>query len=114
MIINFDNIAEKQIEGFKGGKGNFIMRMIDDGHVKIMRNKLPAGSKIGKHTHNSNCEIMFILKGSITFIYDGNRETASAGEIHYCPNGHVHEAINETDNDAEFLAIVPNVNEQVD
>lgn len=114
MIINFDNIAEKQIEDFKGGKGNFIMRMIDNSHVKIMRNILPAGSKIGKHTHNGDYEIMFILKGCITFIYDGNRETASAGEIHYCPNGHAHEAINETDNDAEFLAIVANVNEQVD
>ena len=48
MIINFDKIEEKSIEGFKGGKGTFLTRMTDDGNVKIMRNVLKPGSSIGR------------------------------------------------------------------
>lgn len=49
MIINFDKIEEKSIEGFKGGKGTLLTRMADDGNVKIMRNVL-AG-QLHRHTH---------------------------------------------------------------
>ena len=54
MIINFDKIEEKSIEGFKGGKGTLLTRMADDGNVKIMRNVLKPGSSIGTHTHTDN------------------------------------------------------------
>ena len=54
MIINFDKIEEKSIEGFKGGKGTLLTRMADDGNVKIMRNVLKPGSSIGTHTHTAD------------------------------------------------------------
>ena len=50
---------------------------------------------------------MYILKGTITFTFDGKTETASAGDVHYCPSGHTHCAENKTSEDAEFFAIVP-------
>ena len=106
MIIDFKNIEEKQIEGFKGGKGPFFSKLSDDGKVKIMRNTLPPGSSIGLHTHDGNYEVMYILKGTITFNCDGQTETASEGEIHYCPEGHTHSAENRTNEDAEFFAVV--------
>ena len=68
MIINFKEIEAKHVEGFKGGEGDFITKLADDGKVKIMLNTLPAGSSIGTHTHNGNCELMYILKGEITFV----------------------------------------------
>lgn len=107
MIIDFTKIEEKKIEGFKGGKGEFFTRMADDGNVKIMRNVLPAGSTIGIHAHNGNIEVMYIIKGEITFIYDGKEETAKEGDVHYCPCGHTHCAENRTTEDAEFFAVVP-------
>ena len=107
MIIKFKEIEEKHVDGFKGGNGPFLTRLADDGKVKIMRNILPPGSSIGLHTHEGNCEVMYIISGTITFTYDGKTETASAGEVHYCPDGHTHRAENRTDEDAEFFAIVP-------
>ena len=107
MIINFKEIEAKHVDGFKGGKGDFVTKLADDGNVKIMLNTLPAGSSIGIHTHNGNCEVMYILKGEITFIYDGKEETAYAGDVHYCPCNHTHTAENRTNEDAEFFAIVP-------
>lgn len=107
MTIDFKKTEEKLIDGFKGGKGPFFSKLIDDGKVKIMYNRLPAGSTIGLHKHEGNCEVMYVTKGEITFICDGKEETAKTGEAHYCPDGHNHCAENRTDVDAEFFAIVP-------
>lgn len=60
MIIDFEKTEEKVVENFKGGNGTLIMRAADDGKVKIMRNTLTAGSSIGMHTHEGNCEVMYI------------------------------------------------------
>ena len=106
MIIDFEKTEEKVVENFKGGNGKLIMRAADDGKVKIMRNILQPGSSIGLHTHEGNCEVMFVLKGEITFTCDGQKETAKAGEVHYCPEGHNHCAENLTNEDAEFFAVV--------
>ena len=62
MIIDFRNIERKEVDGFKGGNGPFLTKLVDDGKVKIMHNILPAGSSIGLHTHTGNCEVMYILK----------------------------------------------------
>lgn len=107
MVIDFNKMEEKRIEGFKGGSGPFLTKLADDGKVKIMHNILPAGSSIGIHTHEGNCEVMFVTKGTITFSYDGKTESVSAGGAHYCPCGHTHGAENLTSEDAEFFAIVP-------
>lgn len=71
MIIDFEKTEEKVVENFKGGNGKLIMRAADDGKVKIMRNILTPGSSIGMHTHEGNCEVMYIIKGEITFVCDG-------------------------------------------
>lgn len=107
MIIDFKKIEEKHIDCFKGGKGPFITKLADDGKVKIMYDILPAGSSLGMHTHEGNCEVIYVIRGTITFTYDGKTETASEGEVHYCPAGHTHCAENLTSEDAEFFAIVP-------
>lgn len=109
MIIDFKNIEEKQIEGFKGGHGLFLSKLSDDGKVKIMHNTLPPGSSIGLHTHKGNYEVMYVLKGTITFECDGQTETASKGEVHYCPEGHSHSAENRTSENAEFFAVVSEI-----
>ncbi len=98
MIINFDKIEEKSIEGFKGGKGTLLTRMADDGNVKIMRNVLKPGSSIGTHTHTDNCEVIYVLEGQLTFICEDG--------IHYCPKGKMHTGENRTEEDATFIAFV--------
>ena len=41
------------------------------------------------------------------FNYDGNVETVTAGQVHYCPEGHSHFMENNSDVDLRYLAIVP-------
>lgn len=107
MIIDFEEIEPTSIDGFKGGKGELIVRNYVDDNCKIMRHILTPGASSGLHTHVGNCEIVFILKGTATFHYDDKIETVTAGQVHYCPMGHSHYMENQTDSNVEYFAIVP-------
>lgn len=108
MIIDFDNIPELQIMGFKGGEGELDTRnYVEEGRIRIMRSTLTPGARSGNHLHKDNCEVIFILKGTMTFHYDGKEEVCPAGKVHYCPMGHEHWFENKTSENVEYLAIVP-------
>ena len=107
MIIDFDKIEEVSIQGFKGGEGELISRNYDDGKCKIMLSKLRPGASSGLHTHDGNCEIVYVISGKATFHYDGHVETAVAGQVHYCQEGHSHYMENKSDSDLCYFAIVP-------
>ncbi|MBM6673320.1 cupin domain-containing protein [Marseilla massiliensis] len=107
MIIDFSQIKEESVMNFKGGKGELCTRNYIDGKCKIMKSCLRPGASSGLHTHEGNCEIVYIISGTATFYYDGEKETANPGEVHYCPEGHAHYMENNTDTDLVYLAIVP-------
>lgn len=107
MIFNFDNMEEKMIPEFKGGSGCFRPRMFSDEHMKIMRARLEPGASIGFHTHDTNSEIIFMLRGRGMVLYDDGAEELVAGQCHYCPKGHSHSLRNESAETIEFYAVVP-------
>lgn len=107
MILNFNEIEEQVIPNFKGGEKAFHTRMYTDNACKIMRGSLEPGASIGVHTHDTNSEIIFMLKGTGVVLCDGEREVLSAGSCHYCPKGHSHSLRNESGETIEFFAVVP-------
>ncbi len=107
MKIDFNLIDEVAIEGFKGGQGTLLTRNYVDDRCKIMRSVLKPGASSGLHAHEGNCEVVYIIKGTATFHYDGVTETVGEGQAHYCPMNHSHYMENLTDADLLYLAIVP-------
>lgn len=107
MVIDFENIPEAHLSGFKGGKGFLDTRNFVDDHVKIMYSTLRPGASSGLHTHEGNSEIIFVISGTLAFHYDDEVEICRAGQCHYCPMGHRHYMENLTDHDAVYFAIVP-------
>lgn len=107
MILSFDNMEEQIIPNFKGGEKEFKSHMYTDGACKIMRASLEPGAAIGMHTHETDSEIIFMLKGTGTVYCDGEKETLSAGNCHYCPMGHSHSLRNESGETIIFYAVVP-------
>lgn len=107
MVIDFDNIKEDCIQGFKGGRGELLTRNYVDGKCKIMMSCLRPGASSGLHEHEGNSEIVYIISGTATFNFDGITETVGQGQVHYCPEGHSHYMENNTDTDLHYLAIVP-------
>ncbi len=108
MLLDFDKMKETVINKFKGGEGDTRAGMAFDGLNKIMRGTLGAGSSIGLHTHETSSEIIYIISGKAKCIYDDTTEYLIEGQCHYCPKGHSHSLINnsETD-DLVFFAVVP-------
>ena len=107
MIIDPKKIEEVAFHNFKGGKGDLFSRNYVDDKCKIMFSRLPAGSTSGLHTHEGNCEIVYVISGTPTFVYDGKTEDVQTGQVHYCPEGHNHYMENNTGEDVVYLAIVP-------
>ena len=107
MIIDFDHLEETVIPHFRGGEKETRSRMYTDENNKIMRGKLEPGASIGLHVHEGNSEIIYILDGRGKVIDDGSAKELSAGMCHYCPMGHEHSLINDSDEDLIFFAVVP-------
>ena len=107
MLIEFDKMEEQTIPHFQGGEGAFLTKMRVDDLGKILRGRLEPGSTIGLHTHDTSSEIIYILSGTGKVLYDGGYEPLSAGSCHYCPKGHAHSLINDSDALLEFFAVVP-------
>ena len=107
MVTEFSTMEWKENVGFKGGEGVFYNKMIDDGVNKMMQGKLPSGSSIGYHQHVGNCEMIFIIEGEGTVLFDDTKNPIKAGCVHYCPEGHSHSLINSGSEDLIFYAVVP-------
>ncbi|MCQ2073986.1 MAG: cupin domain-containing protein [Bacteroidaceae bacterium] len=107
MLIDFNGISETINPNFKGGNKSVGTRGFSDGANKIVRLRLEPGSSIGSHTHQSNSEIMMILKGKGHIIYDGSEFDIAEGQCHYCPKGHTHSLINDSGSDIEVFAVIP-------
>ncbi len=107
MKIVFDTLEEREEKNFKGGEKSFKVRMHAGNYNKIMKGRLEPGASIGLHMHETNSEIIFILSGVGTMIYDDTKEILHAGDCHYCPMGHSHSFINEGSEDLIFYAVVP-------
>ena len=107
MRIDFDHIEETVIPHMRGGEGQVAARMHTDGNNKIMRGVLAPGSTIGLHTHDTSSEIIYILSGTGKVLCDGVYEPLAPGDCHYCPQGHEHSLMNDSDGDLTFFAVVP-------
>ena len=107
LLINFNEMEETIIPHFRGGEKETHATMFTDSCNKIMYGKLEPGASIGLHTHDTSSEIIYILEGTGTVLYDDGKESLVKGLCHYCPKGHTHSLINDSDNDLIFFAVVP-------
>ena len=107
MIIDFHSIPFETLPNFKDGNGAFEVQMFFDGNMRIMHGKLAQGSSIGLHRHEGNCEVLFVVKGEGVLIDGEEKQTITAGQCTYCPEGQAHSLINENCTELEFYAVVP-------
>lgn len=108
MLLDFHAMEETVLPRFLDGEGILRAKMRVDELGKIMRGVLEPHSSIGYHTHATSSEIIYILSGTGKVRYDDGEEPLKPGDCHYCPKGHTHSLINDTDGLLEFFAVVPN------
>ena len=107
MLIGFDKTPETLLPHFYGGEGTARAKMHADGLNRIMVGTLVPGASIGLHTHETNSEIVYILRGTGTAWIDGGTESLRPGVCHYCPKGHRHGMINDGTEDLVLFTVVP-------
>lgn len=107
MILDFSKMEETVTPHFKGGEKEMAIRAYVDEKNRIMLNRLIPGATVGMHTHEGSSEVIYILEGSAKVLYDGEELRIGAGQAHYCPAGHTHSLINDTERDLVFFAVVP-------
>ena len=107
MKIDFNNIEETVISNMRGGKGHIKAKMFFDGKNKIMRAVISKGCSIGIHTHETSSEIIYALSGKAVCYFEGEQQTLTSGNCHYCPKGSSHGIENFEDEDFVLFAVIP-------
>ena len=108
MLLDFAKMSETAIKNFYGGEKELLTQMYTDEHARIMKIKLVPGASVGLHKHEASSEVVFVLAGTGTAIYDGHKEKLQAGLCHFCPKGHSHTIINDSKKDLLLYAVVAN------
>ena len=107
MIIDFSDIARKSLPAFKGGEKSYDVKMVDDDlGNKFMDGILTPGASIGMHTHEGNCEAIYILEGCGTVLEADGAHPVKAGMCLFCPDGKNHSLCNTGETDLHFFATV--------
>lgn len=106
-IVDFDSMEEDVQNGFKGGEGDVAFRIFKDDLNKVMRVRMTPHSSVGQHSHEGDSEIIMVLKGSGKIVFDGEELAIREGQVHYCPKGHGHTIVNDTDEELHLCCVVP-------
>ena len=106
MKINFKNLEETILPQFKCGEGCYIKKHYSDDKVQIMLGRLDPGNSIGLHRHELNSEVMYMISGTATYVYEGEEEIVLPGEVHYCPMGKEHTLMNKGNEPLLLFAVV--------
>lgn len=67
---------------------------------------IPPGASIGKHEHDSEDEIFFIIRGAGIFDDGVTKTSISSGDSILIPRNALHAVINDGNDDLEILAII--------
>ena len=105
----------KLVENFhmKGGDGTVkILHFMDkediNGNCRLMAKIiLEPGCSIGRHQHDGEEEIFYIIKGTAEYDDDGKIETLNEGDSCVCLGGQSHCIANRTDEITELIAFIP-------
>lgn len=106
-IVDFDSIEEDVQNAFKGGEGDVAFRIFKDDLNKVMRVRMTPHSSVGQHSHETDSEIIMVLKGNGKIVFDGEEMPIHEGQVHYCPKGHGHTIVNDTDEELHLCCVVP-------
>lgn len=107
MLLNFEMIPETVIPRFHGGEKEARSHMFRDADNKIMIGLLAPGASIGRHVHETNSEIVYIVSGRGKAWFDDTVEELVPGLCHYCPRGHEHGMFNDGEENLVIFSVIP-------
>lgn len=104
--IDFNAMGFDTLSNFKGGENDIYMKMLVDGQNKLMYCTIPSGASVGNHSHDSDMEVVYVLQGEATILFDGVEQVYTPGMAHYCQKGHGHSICNKGQDDLVTFNVV--------
>lgn len=95
-----------------GGNGTIEKQIImssselEHGVKMFARVTLPPKSSIGEHQHVDDAEVYYIISGEVIVTDNQNSRVLHNGDVVYTNKGGKHSITNNTDQTAEFIAII--------
>ncbi|GHV53676.1 oxalate-binding protein [Deltaproteobacteria bacterium] len=112
MIKRQAELTVVQSKEMRGGKGtvtmeHFMDQAMANGAGRLFaKTTLPPGASIGRHTHEGDSEVYYILEGKGKINDNGVIAELAPGDSAFCPDGSFHEIENTGASDLVFIAIV--------
>ena len=67
---------------------------------------IPPGASIGKHAHEGEYEVYYVLKGTVEVLDNDQPATMNAGDCMLCRDGDSHRIENKSSETAEVLFLI--------
>ncbi len=87
-----------------------IIRPPESKIIKSGRVILKPGEEIGKHTTTNREEIIVVLRGVASIIISNSPHIVNSGETFFVPINTLHNVINNSDHNLEYIYIVGLIN----
>ncbi len=106
MLVNFDSVEEEWFPSFRGGQGIVKAKIVLLNGMKVIISRIPEGSSIGMHAHETSSEVCFVVEGEGIAYIDGKAENLTPGTCHICEKGSSHMIINIGSQDLVLNTVV--------
>lgn len=87
-------------------KTESLLRPPESKVLKSGRVILSKGEEIGQHVTDRREEIIIVLRGTATFIEEGQEMQLSVGQTHYVRENVSHNVRNDMDEEVEYVYVV--------
>ena len=90
MLIDFDEMEEREMPCMNNGTGTMAARMYADDLGRAVLCRIRPGGSIGMHRHDNGDDVNHVISGTGKAICDGLEEVLKAGVCHICRKGSEH------------------------
>ncbi|HWR22169.1 MAG TPA: cupin domain-containing protein [Feifaniaceae bacterium] len=115
MIRYQKDMREETKPNMRGGEGSARLAPLFEEHIPYLRLlssiTLEPGCSIGRHPHEAEAEIFYVLEGEATVLDNGAYAALFPGDAHLCRSGETHELKNNGTATLRVLAIIPTLAE---
>ena len=115
-MIRYQKDMDAEVKSnLRGGDGSVGMAALFEEHIPHLRLlsviTLEPGCSIGRHLHEEEAEVYYVLEGEATVLDNGAYVTLAPGDAHLCRSGEDHELRNNGTTTMRILAIIPTLAE---
>lgn len=98
-------VSIREAPPYAWGDGCDGWHLVRAAGLSIIQERMPPGTRETRHWHARAAQFFYVLEGTLSLEVEGKHHKLTARTGIELPQGTAHQAINETDQEVEFLVI---------